>query len=56
MIASPPMETAVDWPRPAAVSVEDISVVMPPEREMTPTLPGAYAFAASRPGRRCRPS
>ena len=35
MIASPPIETAVDWPRPAAVSVEDISVVMPPEREIT---------------------
>ena len=32
MIASPPIDTAVDWPRPAAVSVEDISVVMPPER------------------------
>ena len=40
MMASPPMETAVDWPRPAAVRVEDISVVMPPEREMTPTGPG----------------
>ena len=40
MIASPPIETAVDWPSPAAVSVEDISVVMPPEREMTPTGPG----------------
>ena len=40
MIASPPMETAVDWPRPAAVSVEDISVVMPPRREITPTGPG----------------
>ena len=40
MIASPPIETAVDWPRPAAVSVEDISVVMPPEREITPIGPG----------------
>ena len=40
MIASPPIETAVDWPRPAAVRVEDISVVMPPEREITPTGPG----------------
>ena len=40
MIASPPIETAVDWPSPAAVSVEDISVVMPPEREITPTGPG----------------
>ena len=29
-MASPPMETAVETPRPAAVSVEDISVVMPP--------------------------
>src|SRR5918996_807600 len=35
MIASPPIDTAVDCPRPAAVSVEDISVVMPPEREIT---------------------
>ena len=40
MIASPPIETAVETPRPAAVSVEEISVVMPPERDMTPTLPG----------------
>ena len=40
MIASPPIETAVDWPSPAAVSVEDISVVIPPEREITPTGPG----------------
>ncbi len=40
MIASPPIETAVDWPRPAAVSVEDISVVMPPERLITPIGPG----------------
>ena len=47
MIASPPIETAVDWPRPAAVSVDDISVVMPPEREITPTGPGEYALAAS---------
>src|SRR5919202_1711594 len=47
MIASPPIETAVDWPRPAAVSVEDISVVMPPEREITPTGPGEYDFGAS---------
>ena len=38
-MASPPMETAVDTPRPAALSVEDISVVIPPEREMTPTGP-----------------
>ena len=37
MIASPPIETAVDWPRPAADNVEDISVVIPPEREITPT-------------------
>ena len=46
MIASPPIETAVDWPSPAALSVEDISVVMPPEREMTPIGPGVYAWAA----------
>src|SRR3954454_11969373 len=51
MIASPPIETAVDWPRPAAVSVDDISVVMPPERLMTPIRPGAYALPAARPGR-----
>src|ERR671939_62917 len=50
MIASPPMDTAVDCPRPAAVSVLDISVVMPPEREMTPTGPGEYALAASLAG------
>jgi hypothetical protein len=40
MIASPPMETAVDWPSPAALKVEDISFVIPPEREMTPIGPG----------------
>src|SRR3954464_15611677 len=50
MIASPPIETAVDWPRPAAVRVDDISVVMPPERLMTPIGPGAEAFAAARAG------
>ena len=57
MIASPPIETAVDWPRPAAVSVEDISVVMPPERDITPIGPGRVGLAR-RPwrGRRCRPS
>ena len=49
-MASPPIDTAVDWPSPAAVSVEDISVVMPPEREITPTGPGVYAFAASLAG------
>ena len=38
-MASPPIETAVDTPRPAALSVEDISVVIPPERETTPTAP-----------------
>ena len=40
MIASPPIDTAVDCPSPAAVSVEDISVVIPPERLITPTWPG----------------
>ena len=40
MIASPPIEIAVDWPSPAAVSVEEISVVMPPLRDITPTGPG----------------
>ncbi len=50
MIASPPMDTAVDWPSPAAVNVEDISVVMPPLREITPTGPGVYALAASLAG------
>src|SRR5437773_12438447 len=39
MIASPPIETAVDCPRPAAESVLQISVVMPPERDMTPIGP-----------------
>ena len=34
MIASPPIDTAVLWPSPAAVSVLAISVVMPPERDM----------------------
>ena len=47
MIASPPIETAVETPRPAAVSVEEISVVIPPERDMTPIVPGLYALAAS---------
>jgi hypothetical protein len=37
--ASPPIETAVDWPSPAAESVLQISVVMPPERDMTPIGP-----------------
>src|SRR5207245_499445 len=46
MMASPPIDTAVDWPRPVALSVEDISVVMPPEREITPIGPGVYACAA----------
>ena len=50
MIASPPIETAVETPRPAAVSVEEISVVMPPERDMTPIEPGSYALAASLAG------
>ena len=40
MMASPPIETAADWPRPAADRVEDISVVIPPEREITPIGPG----------------
>ena len=39
-MASPPIEMAVDTPRPAAVRVEEISVVMPPERLITPTWPG----------------
>src|ERR671930_182080 len=39
MIAWPPIETAVDCPRPAAESVLQISVVMPPERDMTPIGP-----------------
>src|SRR5918994_7640958 len=50
MMASPPIDTAVDWPNPAAVSVDDISVVMPPEREITPTGPDEYALAASLAG------
>ncbi len=41
MMASPPIETAVETPRPAAVSVEEISVVIPPERDMTPIDPGS---------------
>ena len=40
MIASPPIETAVETPRPAWVSDEEISVVIPPERLITPTGPG----------------
>ena len=40
MIASPPIDTAVDWPSPAAVSVLEISVVIPPLRDITPTEPG----------------
>ena len=47
MIASPPIETAVETPSPAAVSEEEISVVIPPERDITPIEPGAYALAAS---------
>src|SRR4029078_2225049 len=50
MMASPPIETAVETPRPAAVSVEEISVVMPPERDITPIDPGSYALAASLAG------
>ncbi len=41
MIASPPIETAVETPSPAWVSEEEISVVIPPERDITPTGPGA---------------
>ena len=40
MIASPPIDTAVDWPSPAAVSVDDSSVVIPPDRLRTPIGPG----------------
>ena len=40
MIASPPIETAVETAEAGGVSVEDISVVMPPEREITPIGPG----------------
>ena len=40
MIASPPIEIAVETPSPAAVRVEEISVVIPPERDITPTGPG----------------
>src|SRR5688500_13367298 len=47
MIASPPIDTAVEMPMPAALSVELISVVMPPERETTPIEPRLYDFAAS---------
>src|SRR5947207_13291976 len=50
MIASPPIETAVDTPRPAALRVDEISVVMPPLRDITPTRPGLYAFCASLAG------
>src|SRR3989440_380194 len=47
MIASPPIDTAVETPSPAALKVDEISVVMPPLRDITPTMPGLYAFAAS---------
>ena len=40
MIASPPIETAVETPRPASESALEISVVIPPERDITPTTPG----------------
>ena len=46
MMASPPMLTAVLWPRPEAVSAFAISVVMPPERDMMPMGPGWYALRA----------
>src|SRR5258705_160902 len=58
MIASPPIETAVDWPSPAALRVEDISVVIPPEREITPTgppPPPAARAARARPGAASHP-
>ena len=38
---------AVDWPSPAAVSVLQISVVMPPERDMTPIGPFLKALRTS---------
>ncbi len=44
-IASPPIDTAVDWPRPAAVSVLAISVVMPPERDMTTEIASTLTAA-----------
>ena len=47
MMASPPIETAVDCPSPAAVRVLQISVVMPPERDITPTGPLLNALRAS---------
>src|SRR6185503_14811533 len=43
MIASPPIDTAVDWPSPAAVSVLEISVVMPPLRDITPGSVGVMS-------------
>ena len=44
MIASPPIETAVETPSPAWVSEEEISVVIPPERLITPTGPGGVGL------------
>ena len=52
MIASPPMLTVVLWPKPAAVSEFDISVAIPPLRDITPIWPGRYAcfvFSAGPP-------
>src|SRR3972149_4881271 len=49
-MAAPPMETAVLWPRPAEVRAFEISVVMPPLRDITPTGPGTYALRVSSAG------
>ena len=50
MTGSPPIEIAVLSPRPAADSALQISVVIPPERDMTPTTPGLNALRQSTAG------
>ena len=46
MMASPPIETAVEMPRPASLRAFAISTVMPPDRDITPTTPGPLTFKA----------
>ena len=49
MIASPPIETAVEMPSPDSESALAISTVMPPERDITPILPGLNARSVFAP-------
>src|SRR2546423_1681324 len=54
MMASPPIDTAVDTPRSAAVKVDEISLVLPPRRHAANDL-GAVVEALTRQVHRLPP-